>query len=312
MKIDPNTERQDQPTVYLAHIPVERDGDISLIELFYAFWKYRWIMLVFVLVITGASVVIALLIKPSYQATVLLSPNFDDSTNSQLAALTGSLGGLANLGFGKFSPNNRKEDEAIAMLRSRAFTSGFLEKHDILPYLFPDSWDPKEKAWKTDDGLPPDIRDAVQVFSESIRTVMVDESTGLVTLGMTWNDPVLAARWANWFVTDLNEHIRQRDIAEAERSLDFLNEQLDKASTLELRQGIFRLIEHQVESVMLANVRKEYAFKILDPAVTPNIDDPVSPNRRLIVISAFLISVVLALVLASIWSAVQDSLGSDK
>ncbi len=108
----------------------------------------------------------------------------------------------------------------------------------------------------------------------------------------------MAEFWANQLVERLNNYLRVRDIAEAERSIEFLNEELEKSSVIEIRQGIFRLIENQIEMIMLANVRDEYVFKILDPAVASDADKFVKPNRRLIVALGFLIGSFLAVVLA--------------
>jgi uncharacterized protein involved in exopolysaccharide biosynthesis len=144
---------------------------------------------------------------------------------------------------------------------------------------------------------------AVAKFSDSVRKVHEDGRRNLVALQIDWTDPNLAAQWANKLVTRLNDYLRQRDIAEAQRSIEFLNKELEKSSVIELRQGVYRLIESQIEMVMLANVRDEYAFKILDPAVPSEPNQFVRPKRPMIVIVGLMFGLMLGASLALIRAA---------
>ena len=47
--------------------------------------------------------------------------------------------------------------------------------------------------------------------------------------------------------------------------------------------AINSLIESQINKIMLANVRKDYAFQVIDPAMSPSADSQLRPNRPLIV-----------------------------
>ena len=58
---------------------------------------------------------------------------------------------------------------------------------------------------------------------------------------------------------------------------------------------------------MLANVREEYAFKILDPAVAADEDASVRPRKGLIVFSGFAVSLFLALFVAWIRIVFDDA-----
>ena len=53
---------------------------------------------------------------------------------------------------------------------------------------------------------------------------------------------------------------------------------------------IYNLIEEQTKNIMLANVREEYAFKIVDPAIVPEIR--VRPARRKIAIMGLLVGLL--------------------
>jgi LPS O-antigen subunit length determinant protein (WzzB/FepE family) len=93
----------------------------------------------------------------------------------------------------------------------------------------------------------------------------------------------MAADWANAYVAAANEVARRRAIEEATHMLKFLHEELGKTSVLGVQQGIYQLVETQINTIALANVRQEYAFRVVDPATAPDPDRPVRPIRPLIV-----------------------------
>jgi uncharacterized protein involved in exopolysaccharide biosynthesis len=58
---------------------------------------------------------------------------------------------------------------------------------------------------------------------------------------------------------------------------------LEKSNILEIKQGIYSLIERNIQEIMLANVQTEYAFRIIDSAAPPDRDDWIKPNRGLMI-----------------------------
>ena len=47
---------------------------------------------------------------------------------------------------------------------------------------------------------------------------MEQEKSGLITLSISWNDPYVAAQWANDLVKQLNEQLREQAIADLEKA----------------------------------------------------------------------------------------------
>ena len=86
---------------------------------------------------------------------------------------------------------------------------------------------------------------------------------------------------------------RARAIAEAEKSMSYLQSELDKTSIVGIRQGINGLIEDQINQIMLANVRDEFAFRVIDSAIPPSEDDYVRPIRWLYMLAGFILGAVL-------------------
>ena len=271
-----------QVVYYLQPQEASTADEISLLDLWRVLVSYKWLIIGITLITTGIAAAIASYLPPVYRAEVTLAPVTPEE-GGRLSALAGELGGIASLAGINIGPSGSSADKAIAVLKSRAFTDAFIKDEQLLPLLFSDIWDPQKQVWLVKDQKDaPTLRRAYQLFDESIRTLKQDKKTGLVTLSIEWKDPEQAARWANLLVERLNQHERQEAIAEAKKSLDYLKNELAKTSFLEMQQVIYRLIEVQTKDIMLANVRDQYAFNIIDPAVVP--DGSSKPNRTIIVV----------------------------
>ena len=66
-------------------------------------------------------------------------------------------------------------------------------------------------------------------------------------------------------------------------------------SLADLQAVFFDLIQSQTETVMLAEVRQEYVFKTIDPAVAP--EEISKPSRALICVLGALLGGVLGVVI---------------
>lgn len=272
------------------------DDEIDLKELFLALWAGKWwiIACVFVFALAGAGYAI---MKPNiYRSDVLLSP----SAGSSSSGISGQLGGLASLaGISLGGGGSNKSDLALQVLTSRKFVGDFIEQHQILvPLMATKGWDKntntlkyddsiydiKTKQWlKDDDGksLQPTLLETTQYFIKNIMSVNSDTKTGMVTLSVDYYSPDVAQRWVTWLVSDLNEEMRLHDMQDAKSSIKYLNQQLEKTSLTDSRDMLYQLVEQQTKTLMLANVRKEYVFETVDPAVVA--EQKSKPKRALIV-----------------------------
>lgn len=279
-----------------------QSDDLSLRELVRIFARhYRTVLVVMGLVVAGATAA-AVLMTPVYRGSIVVAPADDPSPIGGLGGLASQLGGLARLGLG--AADNRKE-EGLAILQSRSFTESFISKHDLLPKLFPDSWDESKKQWAVPaDEIPSPAR-GYKVFDRKVRSVSDDALTGLITISIDHPDRAVVADWANMLVEDLNEVIRRRAIDEAQRSLRYLDDELRATNTVELKTGISKLVEQQLNQRMLANVRHEYVFRVIDAAMTPDKKSFIRPQRLLMIVGGIAVGLVLGLFVALIQHALR-------
>ena len=215
-------------------------------------------------------------------------PLDDQSNQSPLSGMTASLGGLASLAGISNDGNSLKVDNAIAILKSRTFIQSFIADQDIMPILFPDNWESEE---------PPSFWLAYEKF-ERLMDISKDPKTGIIEVSFSWNDPKIAAQWANNIIDKLNNHLKITAIEESERSVAYLEQQLPKTSLKAAELVLYSLIETETRKIMVANSREQYLFKIIDKAIPA--ERRTSPVRRVIVmvgtILGFFIGIIIALV----------------
>jgi uncharacterized protein involved in exopolysaccharide biosynthesis len=261
-------------------------------------------LLASIVIVTLPCVLAAFLLTPVYRATTVLVPAETGRGGGIFGSALGELGGLASLAGIEMGGGASETEEALAVLRSRSFTEGFIKDLGLLPKLFPDKWDAAAGTWKKDIGQPPTLAHAYKRFHKRIRSVMEDKKTGLINVDIRFTDREQAAQWANVMVDRLNEEMRRRAIEKADASLRYLEQEFQTSSNVATRQAIGRLIEAQVNQRMLANVTREYAFRVVDRALPAEADDPASPNKLALLIAGpvagFTIGVVLILIAAAL------------
>lgn len=269
-------------------------GDESLRRIYAQFKRHRRGMLAVFLAVMAAATAYALLATPIYRVQVVMIPATDKDLgmNSMLGSL-GEVAGLAGLGSALGGSNNGQE--AIAVLKSRAFTARFISEHNLLPELFYRDWDPIGKRW-TYSSLRriPTLNDGVRKFDADVRRISTNEVNNLITLTVDWSDRQRAVDWAQQMVHELNEEMRSRAKAQAQQALDYLNKEMERTSVVELRDATARLIDSELRDLMMASVREEYALKVLDPPLLPDAKRPVWPRRVLIVALAIPLGMILA------------------
>ena len=284
---------------YLPYPPQSTDDEIDLRELFNALWKGKWIIIVTTFVFAVASVLYALSLPNIYKSDALLAPA-ESSNGGGLSKMAGQLGGLAalagvNLGAGESS----QTDLAVQVMKSRQFVEAFINKHDLLvPLMAVKDWDLTNNKLILDEelynlttgewlrepdglrGSTPTAQEAFEVFNNEVLSISQDKESGLYTVSVKYYSPYIAQQWVNWLIEDINKVMRERTIAETSQNLAYLNAQLKKTAVADMQSTFYKLIEEQTKSLMLAEVQEEFVFKVIDPAVIPEIKD--APKRALI------------------------------
>ena len=96
--------------------------------------------------------------------------------------------------------------------------------------------------------------------------------------------------------THMPDAERRRAVAESRASIEYLEKELATTITVDTRNAISRLMEAQIKQRMLANVTVEYAFRVIDRALAPDLKDMIRPKRLLLVAFGFVLGLLVGVI----------------
>lgn len=299
--------------------------DLSLYGLFSLFIK-NWLTLC----ISGFSVAIIALVWSLFQPnvytakTMLMSIEEDSSKLEGMAGNLGGLASLAGLNIGEKGDTNSKL--AIELLKSREFIAKFIDKYDLLvPIMAAESWDlasntliinpdvydENTKQWVRTATAPRKTKPSLlEAYDKFITLIEVEEvpKSNFVNVSIKFYSPYMAAEWTRNIIHMLNEEIRNYDKDEANDSIEYLKKIATESNISDLRKVFSKLMEEQLKSKMLAEIRKDYVFKVVDPAIAPELKS--EPKRAIIVVVAGFLGGILGIVIVLFRSGRESYLAS--
>lgn len=261
----------------------ERADGIDVIAILRVMWRYRYFIGSASILVSILAAVVALTATVIYRAEAVVTEVHDTGLSESGGGLAGKLGGLAGLA-GVQLGSGSEDAAAQGILASRHLIEEFIKTHNLVLLLTADMGN-RSTPWF-----------AAKRFQETIVKIHNDPLKGLTTITVDWTDAATAAKWANSFVDLANELLRTHALEEATRNVAYLNKQIDQTKAVEIQHTLYNLIENETKKLMLANGRIDYGFRIVDPAVAPEIRH--SPRRTLLVMSGFAVGFFVGTVFA--------------
>ena len=220
-------------------------------------------------------------------------------SSSQTSLIGGLLGSSSEMNL---SSGQVTKEEALAILTSRKFLENFVEERQLLKVLFPKSWDSENKVWVVDREDIPQNSDGFELLSSAL-DISFDRS--LISVEFIHGKKDIVAYILNDLIDEVNSFIRIQSITASDKNINFLKNEIANTQLAGSQEMLYRLVETEIQSIMLAKTRQDYAFKIIDPAVEPL--HPAGPNRKLIVIVGTLLGFILTIFLVFILNFIQIS-----
>lgn len=284
-----------------------KNEDISIIDLAKILYGSKWIIAFVVFISISVAVVFAITRANIYRSEATLVAEAGGSAGLGVGQL-GGIAAMAGISLGGGASTD-KSKLALQIMTSRDFIMTFIKKHDLLVPLIAsygwdadtntinidsDIYDEKSQRWVREYSHPqkqiPSLLEAFDVFS-TIFKVSQDDKRGIIIVSIEHYSPIVAKEWLDLLIKDINSHMKQRDVVDAEKSLSYLSEQLNKNIPQELKLTLYNLIEEKQKTLMLANVKDDYAFQVIDPSIVPEYR--FKPNRVFIVLLSALVSFIM-------------------
>ena len=285
-------------------------NDINIIELISYFWKKKLTIISITGIAAIISVIYSLSLPNIYTSSTLVAvANEKSSLSSKLGGYS-SIAGLAGISIPRESNNSL---EAIERIKSFDFFS-----EHFLPYIKLENllaikeWNPEnntilydEKIFNNNskkwirEKLPtiPSNQEAYREYKD-ILTIYEDNKTLFVTISIDHQSPHIAKKWVEIIVKNINESMRNIDKKNALDSINFLNKEVENTNLKETKEAISKLVESQLQNLMLTSASESYVYKTLNAPIAP--EKKTSPSRAIICILITFLGGVLGIFVAFI------------
>lgn len=250
--------------------------EIDIVKVIRMSWAKKYIVIGISSVFVISFIGISYLFTPIFRTQAVLAPISSDMTSNNP---TSNLGGLASLVGVGVAGGSDESTVNMAVFQSRRLIRELVLENNLQPILYPDNWDGDKKTWKDEE---PTLWEIVNYFDNDIRSIVIDQETGLVTLSINWIDPEVAVKWVELIIAKVNKILHEEYLNETRKNSEYLKEQLLTTQNAEMRSILFSLIQEQIKKEMLSKTDQEFAYKVIDPAVVP--DKKNSPKRSLFAI----------------------------
>jgi hypothetical protein len=285
------------------------EKEVTLSEIWHVVNTNKLIVILIVSLFSISSIFYSISLPNLYRSEIKLMSAGESAGG--LSSLAGGLGGLASMaGISLPGGGGEKTVLALEVLQSRAFLTEFVNKYQILvPLIAAEGtddkgdlvindalYDSKNNTWIRNVIAPkPVIPSSEDIFTrfKQIMVISKEGKDGIVNISLEFFDPKISQYWLTLLVEEINLAIKERDMQEANESIAYLKGAITTIDNTTTRQAFYELIEEQMKTLLLTNVRDEYVFKIIDPATFPEVK--ASPQRALICIASTIVGMIFAL-----------------
>ncbi|NTS76904.1 LPS O-antigen length regulator [Catenovulum sp. SM1970] len=299
---------------------VEDKDIIKFSFLIQVLWRWKFLIAFVVTLSAGASAFYAVSLPNVYRGE-LIAKLPDDQSGGAMGGLANKLGGLASLaGVNIGGGSGKVLDQVKDLVRSRSFLHAFIEKYDLTAdILAVKGWEPSsrkliynEEIYDAENKMwtrtPPPNRQVIptpwEAYTKLLSSITIEAmpKKSMLKLSVDHYSPDLAKKWVELLLFEINELHRQKSKQEAQASIEYLQKTLESTELINVRKVFYDLLEEQMKSDMLAEVRQEYVLETLAHAVLP--EEKNHPSRAFICIVGTFLGGLLSIILAFIANAI--------
>ena len=268
---------------------------LNIFKIWDLFYNHKLDIFIITTFITICGIIYSLSVTPMYRADVLIAPQQEISGSSQFDKnLFG--GALQNIIPLDLTTSSSRVDQYLAILKSRDFLERFIRESESKRIIFSSKWNSERNQWFEE---PSDFQ-TYDVFKKDILSINRIPKQEIWRLSIIWIEPKQAAIWANKIIEILNSQERNKIIENSKKSIAFIKQEKANNSIMSIQKSLDEMFLRQLADSVKANVFEDFAFKIIDPAITPQVK--YYPNRTMMVI----LSSVSGLFLSFLWVILKN------
>jgi Chain length determinant protein len=245
------------------------DKDLDLFRTYARVLRGWWKEVAFAVILAAAAagIVSKYFLTRWYTATAIIRPVPQNAVQGQLLGLLSGFGGtgggaVAGLLGGSSAAD---ADEYVAILTSFAFTRNLIRSHHLYSTLLPD-FDPSPANF----GASRHLQWLAYKRLAGRFSCQYSVKTGNITLRYEDLSPGDAERVEGYYVDDLREQLRHRQISDTIAAVESLREEAARSADPMIESALYQMIATQIQREKLAEVQADFAFMVLEPPAAPD------------------------------------------
>ena len=267
----------------------EYRSEINLLDYINILVRHKNLIIITVAITVVATAIISFLSPKIYEAKAVIMPVAQSQEPSGMSAVA--------LQFGITTNQTSNTSELFSLLQSNILMERVIIKNNLVPVFFGE-----EAKGKKENEL---IWDGIRYLKNSIYKVRDNKRDGIIELSVEFKDPEMSASILTGILAELTDYMSSEAKRVADTNKNYLESLIDKNSDPLIKQKIYALIARQIEVSMMAEVKENFAFKILDPPKIP--DRKMRPHISMNIMLSFIISLVGGICLAFIMEHIERS-----
>lgn len=265
----------------------EFSDEINLLDYLKVIQKHKKLIIFIVAIAVAVTVVTSLLRTPTYEAKAVIVPASQQNAPSGMSGLAAQ--------FGIATPPSGNVTEIVNLLNSNILCEKVISKYNLLSLFFKKD----ELKDKTDNKK---IWAGLNYLKGALK-INFKQKDNIIEISMQFKDPKMAAEIVNYTISELTDYMSSEAKRVAETNKKYLELQIDKTADPFIKTKIYSLIAHQIEQSMMAEVKENFAFKVLDPPRVP--DKRIKPERRKMVMISFVTSLFVGIFAAFLMEYIE-------
>ncbi len=280
-----------------------QEDEIDLRELWQTIKDGKKTIFLTMFIIVTLTFIYVLKVPNTYKSEAILIPSGQDKGVS-----LGGLGGLAamagvSLGGGSMTP-----DIAFSsLLNNYGFMKEFVEKNHIYEYYTRDNYDQNYvfalgfrglyelfKSKKEEENKEDAVYKLIQKLQKNF-SVSSDKKSGLITVSYSDYDRTFTPKMVSMFLDDASAYLVDNGLKNIESRLQYFTKEMAKVEAFELRQSLSQMISNILQEKVMMKSKQYYQCDLLTPPKEAYIKDKTKPKRGLILVVAFITSIILGI-----------------
>lgn len=229
----------------------------------------RTIAIIAVVATVGGWAESHLLLTKLYRAEAIIKPMSAEQTMGLMQGLVmgGGSGPWSALMGSQYNSGAAEED--LTILGSYTFLTNLAKKHRMEAQILGHARlrSGADRSWMVYRILSSRFSNKYSINSGNLTLTYLDKNRRR------------AAKVLGWEISDLRQILRAREVRNASAAASSLEQQVKNVSDTLLARQLYELIAKQIQREKLAEVQADFAFDVLQPAVTP--DHPAWPHNTL-------------------------------